>query len=131
MTIPQDMIRRGLEAMLALAAVDTIETPRTDEDYVCAILDAALEQRTDMPTLFDLEPTPAMLEHGAVVDQCAWCGTLVAWSPKGTYWGESSVSNTLGGCPACGRSSSDPAAGWRRQAVPVGPFRHIQTEATS
>ena len=54
MTAPyyqDDLVQRGVDAMRSLAAVDTIRTPRTDEDYVRAILEAASQQVFDLEAL--------------------------------------------------------------------------------
>ena len=50
MTAPyyqDDLLQRGVEAMLKLAEIDTLDTPRSDADYVRAILEAVSQQSLD------------------------------------------------------------------------------------
>ncbi len=65
-----------------------------------------------LPTHYQLELTEALRGGASRVEQCSWCGLLVATTnlaspPK------------LGPCPACGCTT------WWRQTPPVGPFRVI------
>lgn len=61
---------------------------------------------TEQPAIF-MEPT-------IVVDQCSWCGTLVAWHPDPERL-------KLSSCPACGSETW-----WRQNYSDVGPFRGLE-----
>lgn len=63
-----------------------------------------------IPTQYQLELTEALRRGDGRVEQCSWCGLLVA-----TTSGHDVA--TLGPCPACGGTT------WWRQTLPVGPFR--------
>lgn len=72
----------------------------------------------------ELTPTEAMKRGVQVVDQCAWCGTVVVWS-RGAY------RERLGTCPSCGCDAGGKPNGessWWRQSLPVaGLSEHEHT----